>query len=124
MNGPNHWHIYSLLIYPRLYRRLLRSHRHLDLEMRFMGDSYVKSEFRLTRSTDNPLHIIAFLSQWKQYLDEIERSTDVVEDAKGKRKEVRWKGRRLEMGTLEGMSPEQVGQLYELMHATKEVWKS
>ena len=77
-----------------------------------MGDSYVKSEFRLTRSTDNPLHIIGFLSQWKHYLDDLQQS-------KGD-----WKGRKLDQDAFEKLSPEQVGQLYELMHATKEVWKS
>lgn len=85
-----------------------------------MGDAYVKSEFRLTRTTDNPLHIIGFLSQWKHYLDEIDAST-VVD---GGRKEVRWQGRRLDTEAFETLSPEQVGQLYELMHATKDVWKS
>lgn len=80
--------------------------------MRFMGDAYVKSEFRLTRSTDNPLHFIGFLSQWKHYLDDL-RHTDGD-----------WKGRKLDQDAFEKLSPEQVGQLYELMHATKEVWKS
>lgn len=79
--------------------------------MRFMGDAYVKSEFRLTRSTDNPLHIIGFLSQWKHYLEELQEKGN-------------WKGRKLDEEAFERMSPEQVGQLYELMHATKEVWKS
>ena len=80
--------------------------------MRYMGDSYVRSEFRLTRSTDNPLHIIGFLSQWKMYLDELL-------DRKGD-----WKGRKLDQEAFETLSPEQVGQLYELMHASKEIWKS
>ncbi|CAD6569247.1 MAG: acetate non-utilizing protein 9 [Tremellales sp. Tagirdzhanova-0007] len=95
-----------------LYRRLLRAHRHLQADMRYMGDSYVRSEFRLTRSTDNPLHIIGFLSQWKMYLDELL-------DRKGD-----WKGRKLDQEAFETLSPEQVGQLYELMHASKEIWKS
>lgn len=94
----------------RLYRRLLRVHRTLPDEMRFMGDSYVKSEFRLTRKTDNPLHIIGFLSQWKKYLDDLQEGG--VE------------GRRLDVDSMDRLSVEQVGQLYELMHATKEVWKS
>ena len=85
--------------------------------MRFMGDSYVKSEFRLTRSSDNPLHIIAFLSQWKQYLDELESSA-AEKDGKP------WAGRKLDTEKFEQFSPEQVGQLYELMHATKDVWKT
>lgn len=84
-----------------------------------MGDSYVKSEFRLTRKTDNPLHIIAFLSQWKQYLDQLETST---QEAKGG--EIEWSGRKLDVESLDKLSAEQVGQLYELMHATKDVWKS
>jgi hypothetical protein len=29
------------------------------------------AEFRRTKSTDNPIHIIGFLSQWKLYLDEV-----------------------------------------------------
>ncbi|OCF71704.1 acetate non-utilizing protein 9, mitochondrial [Kwoniella sp. B9012] len=99
-----------------LYRRLLRAHRTLPPEMRFMGDSYIKSEFRLTRSTDNPLHIIAFLSQWKLYLDELQQSS-------GQGREV-WRGKKLDTDSFEKLSKEQVGQLYELMHATKDVWKS
>lgn len=100
----------------RLYRRLLRAHRQLPIDMRFMGDSYIKSEFRLTRKTDNPLHIIAFLSQWKVYLDELEQSSQNGTEA--------WRGKRLDAAKLDTMSKEQVGQLYELMHATKDVWKS
>lgn len=42
-----------------LYRRILRVHRRkLDPEMRILGDSYVKSEFRAHKSTENPLHIV------------------------------------------------------------------
>lgn len=42
-----------------LYRRILRVHRRkLDPEMRILGDSYLKSEFRAHRSTENPLHIV------------------------------------------------------------------
>ncbi len=99
----------------------------------------MKSEFRLTRSTDNPLHIIAFLSQWKMYLDELENATEVIDvdnnnnnnnngidtSGKGKKKQVvNFRGRKLEPEVLDKFSPEQLGQLYELMHATKDVWKT
>ena len=87
--------------------------------MRFMGDSYLKSEFRATRSSDNPIHIIGFLSQWKLYLEELEASADAKSG-----KSTEYRGKRLEMDRLEQLSKEQVGQLYELMHATKDVWKS
>lgn len=89
-----------------------------------MGDSYIKSEFRLTRKTDNPLHIIAFLSQWKQYLDELEKSVGEQLGDAGRTGQITWGGRRLNTEAFERMSPEQVGQLYELMHAAKDVWKT
>ena len=42
-----------------LYRRILRTHRkHLDPEMRILGDQYVKSEFRAHRAVENPVHIV------------------------------------------------------------------
>ncbi|GAA5990375.1 hypothetical protein JCM11641_002342 [Rhodosporidiobolus odoratus] len=53
-----------------LYRRLLRVHRKvLPRELRVMGDEYVKAEFRRTRTSDNPLHIVGFLGEWGNYLD-------------------------------------------------------
>lgn len=43
----------------QLYRRILRVHRRkLQPEMRVLGDSYVKSEFRLHKNVENPLHIV------------------------------------------------------------------
>ena len=47
----------------QLYRRILRVHRKLDPELRVLGDSYVKKEFRAHRSAENPLHIVR-LSCW------------------------------------------------------------
>ncbi|THH05917.1 hypothetical protein EW145_g4446 [Phellinidium pouzarii] len=99
----------------QLYREILRVHRYLPLEMRSLGDDYVKAEFRRHRKTNNPLHIIGFLSQWKMYLDELPKSKDAG---------ARWAGRKLDPTVFEKMSSEQIGQLYELMHATKEVWKT
>ncbi|KAF5379718.1 hypothetical protein D9615_005719 [Tricholomella constricta] len=96
-----------------LYRRLLRAHRSLPKEMRGLGDDYVKAEFRRHKEVTNPVHIIGFLSQWKMYLDELPR------DAHAKS----FSGKRLDSTVFEKMSPEQLGQLYELMHATKDVWK-
>ncbi|KAI5778532.1 hypothetical protein EDC01DRAFT_756669 [Geopyxis carbonaria] len=89
-----------------LYRRLLRAHRHkLPAEARLLGDEYVKSEFRLHRNVDNPVHIIGFLSEWQLYAQELEGNG--------------WQGKRLEQGKIEKMSDEQVAQLYELMMAVK-----
>ncbi|EDR03989.1 uncharacterized protein LACBIDRAFT_185737 [Laccaria bicolor S238N-H82] len=96
-----------------LFRRVLRAHRHLPLSMRSLGDAYVKSEYRRHRETTNPVHIIGFLSQWKMYLDGLPQG----EEAKN------FKGKKLDHTVFEKMSSEQLGQLYELMHASKDVWK-
>jgi len=80
--------------------------------MRTLGDDYVKSEFRRHRDTTNPVHIIGFLSQWKMYLDEL-----------GSQPGSTFRGKKLDPIAFEKMSSEQIGQLYELMHASKEVWK-
>ncbi|KLO06829.1 ACN9-domain-containing protein [Schizopora paradoxa] len=98
-----------------LYRRILRSHRYLPRDMRSLGDVYVKDEFKRHRKIDNPVHIIGFLSQWKMYLDEIPQSEE------GAR---RWSGKKMDPTVFEKMSAEQIGQLYEVMHATKDVWKT
>jgi len=52
----------------RLYRQLLRSHRLLPIEMRSLGDDYLKSEFRRHKTADNPVHIMGFLLEWNKYL--------------------------------------------------------
>ncbi|KAL4979032.1 hypothetical protein BDW66DRAFT_128411 [Aspergillus desertorum] len=85
-----------------LYRRILRVHRKkLDPEMRILGDSYVKSEFRAHRGTENPLHIIGFLTEWQLYAQKLEGNS--------------WIGEKLDQGKLDKMSDQQLGQLYELM---------
>lgn len=105
-----------------LYRRLLRVHRKaLPIEMRVLGDDYVKSEFRRTRSTDNPLHVVGFLSEWKKYLDFHERQIAAVEGEDGAEQRMR-EGQKLQTQLFEKLSAEQMGQLYELLQATKDVW--
>jgi len=82
--------------------------------MRSLGDDYVKSEFRRHKSIENKVHIIGFLSQWKMYLDEIPTGPEAKN----------FQGKKLDPTIIEKMSAEQLGQLYELMHATKDVWKN
>lgn len=117
----------------QLYRRLLRVHRKvLPVEMRLMGDEYVKAEFRRTRSTDNPLHIVGFLSEWKKYLDHHEALLDEMsasaesEEAAASASETDRKrraiGQRMDPSVLEALSADQIGQLYELFQASQDVW--
>ncbi|GAA5908599.1 Sdh7p [Sporobolomyces salmoneus] len=109
-----------------LYRRLLRVHRKvLPIELRVMGDDYVKAEFRRTRSTDNPLHIVGFLSEWKKYLDFHESqlpSTSFSSSSSSAADSKSLPGQTLDPSILESLSAEQIGQLYELFQATKEVY--
>ncbi|PLB37288.1 succinate dehydrogenase assembly factor 3 [Aspergillus candidus] len=89
-----------------LYRRLLRAHRRkLDPEMRLLGDSYVKAEFRAHRTVENPVHIIGFLTEWQLYAQKIEGDS--------------WAGEKLDKAKLDKMSDQQLGQLYELLQATR-----
>ncbi|KAJ3932223.1 MAG: hypothetical protein NXY57DRAFT_135365 [Lentinula lateritia] len=96
-----------------LFRQILRFHRNLPSEMRILGDDYVKAEFRRHRAVTNPVHIIGFLSQWKLYLEALPASKEGE----------MFVGEKLDPFLLEKMSSEQLGQLYELMQATKDVWK-
>ncbi|KAF2169723.1 hypothetical protein M409DRAFT_52232 [Zasmidium cellare ATCC 36951] len=90
-----------------LYRRLLRAHRkHLPKEMRLLGDEYVKSEFRAHRSTDNPVHIVGFLTEWQTYAQQIEGDT--------------WRGEKMDKSKVDKMSDQQIGQMFELMNAIRE----
>lgn len=89
-----------------LYRLILRAHIHkLPKELRYLGDEYVKAEFKAHKSTDNPLYIVGFLTQWQDYLRSIDGGT--------------WGEGKLTQQELEKMSPEQIGQLYELMQETQ-----
>lgn len=91
----------------QLYRRILREHRNLPPLQRELGDNYVKSEFKLHKATDNPLHIVGFLASWQDYLHLI---------SKGE-----WLEGSLTSDVLEKLSPEQVVQLYELMKETQQI---
>ncbi|KAI6910790.1 hypothetical protein KC318_g3006 [Hortaea werneckii] len=90
-----------------LYRRLLRAHRKfLPAEMRVLGDEYIKSEFCAHRDTDNPVHIVGFLTEWQTYAQQIEGEN--------------WRGEKMDKSKVDKMSDQQIGQLYELMNSIRE----
>lgn len=96
-----------------LYRSILRAHRYLPVEMRSLGDDYIKAEFRRHRDVTNPGHIIGFLSQWKVYLDQIPIGPEAQH----------FRGEKLDPTVFEKLSEEQLGQMYQLMVASKDLWK-
>lgn len=95
-----------------LYRAILRSHRKLPNFQRDLGDKYVKAEFRLHRTMDNPVQIIGFLTEWQKYLMFVNKSTD--QD---------WKQYKIDEATLEKMTDDQIHQLYGLLNETKVLFK-
>ncbi|EME77735.1 uncharacterized protein MYCFIDRAFT_124976, partial [Pseudocercospora fijiensis CIRAD86] len=89
-----------------LYRRILRAHRKfLPREMRVLGDEYVKAEFRAHRETENPVHIVGFLTEWQGYAQQVEGD--------------KWRGEKMDVGKVDKMSDEQLAQMYELMQAIR-----
>ncbi|KAK9459857.1 uncharacterized protein V1516DRAFT_609658, partial [Lipomyces oligophaga] len=88
-----------------LYRRILRAHRKLPSEHRFLGDQYVKAEYRLHRNIEDPLQIIGFLTSWQQYVEAIEGDS--------------WRDAKLDIQKLEKLSEQQIIQLYELMQSAQ-----
>lgn len=55
-----------------LYRALLRAHAtHLPLEMRQLGDAYVKAEFRQLKTVTKSSHLEQFFNEWNSYLEQI-----------------------------------------------------
>lgn len=92
----------------QLYRKILRAHaKFLPADLRPLGDQYVKAEFKLHKDTDNPLYIVGFLSQWQDYLRQIDTGD--------------WAQNKMLKADFDKMLPEQVHQLYELMQATKKI---
>lgn len=90
----------------KLYKAILRAHcRKLPIELRPLGDEYVKAEFKAHKSTENPLYIVGFLTQWQEYLRTIDGGS--------------WQKGKMTKDELDRMSPEQVQQLYELMQETQ-----
>lgn len=95
----------------KLYQAILRAHiHHLPNELRPLGDQYVKAEFKAHKKIDNPLHIVGFLAEWQDYLRSLSGGS--------------WAEGKLTKQDLDKMSPEQVGQLYELMQETQKIGKT
>ncbi|KAM9435012.1 succinate dehydrogenase assembly factor 3, mitochondrial [Clarias gariepinus] len=92
-----------------LYKRILILHRFMPLDLRALGDQYVKEEFRRHRSA-SPEQVQHFMKEWENYRDTLQ--TQVLEVAGGEKMVF---GADLSEKQLRDFQDEQVGQLYELM---------
>ncbi|CAM4633930.1 unnamed protein product [Leuciscus chuanchicus] len=92
-----------------LYKRILLLHRFLPIDLRALGDQYVKDEFRRNKSASGE-DVTRFMTEWQNYKDTLQ--TQVLEAA-GNKKLVF--GADLSEDKLKDFQEEQMGQLYELM---------
>ncbi|XP_070996207.1 succinate dehydrogenase assembly factor 3, mitochondrial-like isoform X5 [Oncorhynchus clarkii lewisi] len=90
---------------------ILLLHRFLPIDLRALGDQYVKDEFRRNK-TAAPEEVTIFMREWGNYRDTLQ--TQVLESARDRLKKVEF-GAELSEGDLKLFQDEQVGQLYELM---------
>eukprot|EP01082_Thalassiosira_pseudonana_P003335 g2830.t1 g2830 contig12:881981-882620(-) len=58
-----------------LYKSILRAHaKYMPLEMRQLGDAYVKAEFRLHKSVTKTDQLEQFFTEWDKYLRHVEHT--------------------------------------------------
>ncbi|XP_067281748.1 succinate dehydrogenase assembly factor 3, mitochondrial [Pseudorasbora parva] len=93
-----------------LYKRILLLHRFLPIDLRALGDQYVKDEFRRNKTASGEEEVTRFMTEWQNYKDTLQ--TQVLEAA-GNKKLVF--GADLPEEKLKDFQDEQIGQLYELM---------
>ncbi|KAK2887202.1 hypothetical protein Q8A67_015430 [Cirrhinus molitorella] len=92
-----------------LYKRILLLHRFMPMDLRALGDQYVKDEFR-RHKTASPEEVPRFMAEWQNYKNTLQ--TQVLE-AVGNKQLVF--GTDLSEEKLKNFQDEQIGQLYELM---------
>lgn len=92
----------------QLYRSILRLHKQLPPDLKFLGNQYVKSEFRRHKDS-KPEFVNGFIAEWKNYRDSLEAQVRNRHKVGSK------------LDELDAFSPEQLGQLLELKQATKEI---
>ncbi|KAJ1836337.1 hypothetical protein IWW55_001437 [Coemansia sp. RSA 2706] len=94
-----------------LYRQILRTHRLLPRTIRFVGDQYVKSEFRSHRTVSDQKYLAPFFEQWTAYLALLREQT---------RPGAQEIGRHLGPEQIERLDDDKAEQLLELHRASQE----
>ncbi|CAJ1084145.1 succinate dehydrogenase assembly factor 3%2C mitochondrial [Xyrichtys novacula] len=94
-----------------LYKRILVLHRFLPIDLRALGDQYVKDEFRRHKGAAAE-EAKRFMVEWENYKDTLQ--SQVLESAGSQLGSVKF-GAELSEQSLGNFQEEQIGQLYELM---------
>ncbi|CAG5130773.1 unnamed protein product [Candidula unifasciata] len=93
-----------------LFKAILKLHRGLPLEMRSLGDNYVREEFRAHKSAQ-PQEADIFMQEWTKYYVTLARQLR----QRQKQPDI---GQHLSPEMLDNFRDEQLGQLHELFTAT------
>ncbi|XP_005099796.1 succinate dehydrogenase assembly factor 3, mitochondrial [Aplysia californica] len=93
-----------------LYKALLKLHRGLPVQMKALGDQYVKEEFRLHKEA-KPEETEVFMQEWTKYYVTLAKQL-------GQRRHKQLVGNDLSPQMLDNLRPEQMGQLHELFVET------
>ncbi|KAJ2777131.1 hypothetical protein H4R18_005305 [Coemansia javaensis] len=93
-----------------LYRGILRAHRLLPRELRFVGDQYVRSEFRSHRAVTERRFLDPFFAQWTSYLALLREQTRAGTGA--------GVGRHLDPALVDRLDDDKAEQLLELHRAS------
>ncbi|KAM8766180.1 succinate dehydrogenase assembly factor 3, mitochondrial [Acanthopagrus schlegelii] len=94
-----------------MYKRILVLHRFLPIDLKALGDQYVKDEFR-RHKTASPEVVKSFMAEWENYKDTLQ--AQVLESAGERLGTIKF-GTDLAEGKLNDFQGDQIGQLYELM---------
>ncbi|KAK2829967.1 hypothetical protein Q5P01_017898 [Channa striata] len=94
-----------------LYKKILVLHRFLPIDLRALGDQYVKDEFRRHKRASAE-EVKSFMAEWQNYKDTLQ--AQVLESVGERHSSVHF-GANLSEGKLSEFQDEQIGQLYELM---------
>jgi hypothetical protein len=97
-----------------LYRSLLRLHRHLPPDIRYVGDKYVRDEWRLHRGVSDPGLLVAFFTAWRDYGQALAPQIQAQRSSGSSPPDPLALGKALTESDLDAFTPEQVGQLHEL----------
>nr|CAB3219754.1 protein ACN9 homolog, mitochondrial-like [Phallusia mammillata] len=95
----------------QLYKVILRLHEGLPIDLKTVGDQYVKSEFRAHKNCA-PEFVPEFMSQWQTYAKTLQAQLQ-QESLHSK------VGSSLPVDALEEFSEDQILQLHELLKETQ-----
>jgi len=99
-----------------LYKACLKLHRGLPLEIKAIGDSYVKDEFRRHKNADTQQTQV-FMEAWANYAIDLTKQMGIKGPHTAKKL-----GKPIAPTELDNFNNEQIAQLYELhQEATKPV---